>query len=178
MRIPDRITSRYPSPNFQTSFSTRSRNKNNVINIIANSSSANPRKEFVPSITLTNTMSLVPKIDEVIPFVEDNNTDLIFITETLQVIRSYNLICKNRSSGAHGVVCLYINNSIKFNVLEDLHDPDFEVLWVRITPTRPWVFQALSLARYIILRVHVPMPNPCWSIYSNLLHLSRSKTNS
>ena len=27
-------------------------------------------------------------------------------------------------------------NSIKFKVLEDLHDPDYEVLWVRITPTR------------------------------------------
>jgi exonuclease III len=90
-------------------------------------------------------MSLVPKIDEMIPFVEDNNTDLVFITETwltdlintnhLQ-IPSYNLIYKNRSSGAHGGVCLYINNSIKFNVLEDLHDPDFEVPWVRITPTR------------------------------------------
>ena len=90
-------------------------------------------------------MSLVPKIDEVILFVEDSNTDLLFITETwltdlinsnyLQ-IPSYNLICKNRSSGAHGGVCLYINNSIKFNLLEDLHDPDFEVLWVRITPTR------------------------------------------
>ena len=90
-------------------------------------------------------MSLVPKNDEMIPFVGDNNTDLVFITETwltylintnyLQ-IPSYNLIYKNRSSGAHGGVCLYINNSIKFNVLEDLHDPDFEVPWVRITPTR------------------------------------------
>ena len=90
-------------------------------------------------------MSLVPKIDEVIPFVKVNNTDLVFITETwladlvntnyLQ-IPSYNLICKNRSSGAHRGVCLYINNSINFKVLEDLHDPDFEVLWVRITPTR------------------------------------------
>jgi hypothetical protein len=82
MRIPVRFPSRYPTPNFPTYFSTQSRNKNNVINIIANSSSANPRKEFVPSITLTNTMSLVPKIDEVIPFVEDNNTDLVFVTET------------------------------------------------------------------------------------------------
>ena len=71
-------------------------------------------------------MTIVPKVDEVIPFVEDNNTDLVFITETwltdlintnyLQT-PSYNLICKNRSSGAHGGVCLYINNTIKFNVL-------------------------------------------------------------
>lgn len=101
--------------------------------------------EFFPSLTLTNTMSLAPKIDEVISFVEVNNTDLLFITETwltdlvsinyLQ-IPTYNLICKNRSSGAHGGVCLYIKNSIKYEIVEDLHVSVFEVLWVRITPTR------------------------------------------
>ena len=90
-------------------------------------------------------MSLAPKINEVICFVEDNKTDLVCITETwltdlvstnyLQ-IPTYNLICKNRSSGAHGGVCLYIKNFIKCDILEDLHVPDYEVLWIHITPTR------------------------------------------
>ena len=82
MRIPVRITSRHLTPNLQLPFLPGHAIKYNVINIIANSSSANPRKEFIPSITLTNTMTIVPKVDEAIPFVEDNNTDLVFITET------------------------------------------------------------------------------------------------
>ena len=39
-------------------------------------------KEFAPSLLLTNTMSLIPKIDEVRCFVLDKNPDLVFITET------------------------------------------------------------------------------------------------
>ena len=39
-------------------------------------------KEFAPSLLLTNTMCLIPKIDEVRCFVPDKNPDLVFITET------------------------------------------------------------------------------------------------
>ena len=41
-----------------------------------------PSKEFVPSLMLTNVMSLAPKIDEVRLFVTNSNPDLVFITET------------------------------------------------------------------------------------------------
>ena len=84
------------------------------------------------------TMSLGPKIDEVISFVEDSNNDLVCITETwltdlvsinyLQ-IPTFNLIFKIRS-------CLCITNFIKYNILEERHVPDYEILWIRVSPTR------------------------------------------
>lgn len=102
-------------------------------------------KEFVPSLVLTNTMSLVPKIDEVRHFVLDKDPDLVFITETWlkdqidsnQVdIPEYNMAYKNRYTSSHGGVCLYIKNSIQFNVLAEVQSPEFEVLWVKIRPNR------------------------------------------
>ena len=41
-----------------------------------------PSKEFVPSLMLTNVMSLAPKIDEVSLFLLNKNPDVVFITET------------------------------------------------------------------------------------------------
>ena len=146
-RIPVRITnSRRPTicQPFRSTNHLTSVNFNNLTKVPL--ADLQPRKsEFVPSLTLTNTMSLAPKIDEVICFIEDNKTDFVCITETwltdlvsinyLQ-IPTYNLICKNRSSGAHGGVWHYIKNFIKYDILEELHVPDYEVLWVRISPTR------------------------------------------
>ena len=40
------------------------------------------KREFVPSITLANMMSLAPKIDELRCFVNDTKPDLISLTET------------------------------------------------------------------------------------------------
>ena len=95
---------------------------NDISMINISSISTNVRTEFAPSLLLTNTMSLAPKIDEVNFFIMENNVDLAFITETWLTdlvsdnylhISGYFLICKNRSLGTHGGVCLYIKNSIK-----------------------------------------------------------------
>ena len=104
-----------------------------------------PSKEFVPSLMLTNVMSLAPKIDEVRLFVTNSNPDLVFITETWLTnaidtnhihIPEYNIVCKNRTSGSHGGVCLYIKNTIQFEILENLHNEQIEVLWIKTRPTR------------------------------------------
>ena len=34
----------------------------------------------------------------------------------------------------HGEVCMYVNGTISFSVLEDLQDPSFEMLWIKIMP--------------------------------------------
>ena len=90
-------------------------------------------------------MSLAPKIDKVRYFVVIKKPDLAFITETWLTdlidtsnlaIPDYNIVCKNRTSGAHGGVCLYIKNSIQFTILDQLSSPEFEILWVKIRPTR------------------------------------------
>ena len=90
-------------------------------------------------------MSLAPKIDEVNYFATRKNPDLICLTETWLTeaisencinIPGYYLTCKNRSTGAHGGVCVYINNSIQYKTLDQLHHPELEVLWVHIRPKR------------------------------------------
>ena len=91
-------------------------------------------------------MSLAPKIDKLRCFVNDNKPDLISLTEIwIQVssfsehhlhIFGFNLLLKNRSSGFHGGVALYINNSIKFKALTDLYHPECKVLWAYFRPTR------------------------------------------
>ena len=43
---------------------------------------------------------------------------------------------RNRESCCHGGVCLYIKDSIQFNVLVEVQSPEFEVLWVKIRPNR------------------------------------------
>lgn len=94
---------------------------------------------------LTNVMSLVPKIDEVRHFVANSNPDLVFITETWLTnaidtihihIPEYNIVCKNRATGTHGGVCLYIKNTIQFEILDNLHNEQIEVLWVKTRPNR------------------------------------------
>ena len=104
-----------------------------------------PKNEFGPAIALANMMSLAPKIDELRCFVENTNPDLISLTETWLNdsisehhlnIPGYNLLLKNRTSGVHGGVGLYIKNSIKFNALTDIYHPQLEVLWTYIKPTR------------------------------------------
>ncbi len=119
---------------------------NHTQKVTANSiNKSTGKKEFVPSLILTNTMSLAPKIDEVRYFVTSKKPDLAFITETWLTdsidtcnltIPEYNIVCKNRTSGAHGGVCLYIKNSIHFTILDKLNSPEFEVLWVKIRPNR------------------------------------------
>ena len=79
-------------------------------------------------------------------FANDNKTDLISLTETWIYddtaaerhlhLPGYNLCLKNRKSGVHGGVGLYINNTIKYKALTDLYHPELEVLWAHLRPVR------------------------------------------
>ena len=44
-------------------------------------------------------------------------------------------IRRDRKESEHGGVCVYIKDTIKFTVLDDLEDPSFEALWIQISPT-------------------------------------------
>ena len=104
-------------------------------------------KHFVPSMFLSNVMSLAPKIDELAYSVINANFYIVCITETwLQKhipdsavdIQGYNLIRLDRSSTVHGGVCIYLNELIHFTGLDDLTDKTdgLEVLWIKIRPHR------------------------------------------
>ena len=101
--------------------------------------------DFGPSMLLVNTMSLLPKIDEVCYVVHEENPDLACFTETWLhastinehlLIPGYSVIFKNRISQLHGGVSMYVKNSIPYKRLSDLEDPEIEVLWSYIRPSR------------------------------------------
>ncbi|XP_020903893.1 uncharacterized protein LOC114574179 [Exaiptasia diaphana] len=90
-------------------------------------------------------MSLAPKIDEVRSVVQDENVDLVCVTETwlrehiennIINISGYNIIRRNRVESQHGGVCIYVRNSIHFTVLDTIMDQNFEVLWIKLRPNQ------------------------------------------
>ena len=96
---------------------------------------------YVPKFLLSNVMSFVPKIDEVQEVVRSGNYQFISLVETwLQNhihdhvidIDGYNLIRRDRINGQHGGVCMYIKDSIRFELLETISNEQFEVLWVNL----------------------------------------------
>ena len=90
-------------------------------------------------------MSFAPKVDELRHVVKYANLDLVCITKSwlkshihdnVVALGSYNIIRRDRTKTEHGGVCVYIKNTIKFTVLDDLEDPSFEALWIQISATR------------------------------------------
>ena len=51
-------------------------------------------------------------------------------------ISGYHLTARNRTTGPHDGVGLYIKNNPRFKSLEYLQDPDFETMWTWLQPTR------------------------------------------
>lgn len=80
---------------------------------------------FVPSILLSNVMSLAPKIDELREVSKQIDVDLICITESwlqnhihdnVVEISGYNIVRRDRYQGEHGGVCVYVKNFIKYDI--------------------------------------------------------------
>ncbi len=146
------------STNFRSSNSTYpgsrsliTRNCNNLITIQTQTSQENrneagtTEKYFVPSVLLSNTMSLTPKIDEVALATKQNQCDMAAITETwlkesipdVSVnIEGYQLFRKDRKNKEHGGVCLYGINHVQCKILACPYNGDYEVLWALLRPKR------------------------------------------
>ena len=100
---------------------------------------------YVPSFLVSNVMSLAPKIDELRHVLQNANLDCVCITESwlrthihdnVVALKGFNIIRKDRVESEHGGVCVYVKDTIKFTILDDLHDPSFEMLWIKLRPTR------------------------------------------
>ncbi|XP_068749281.1 uncharacterized protein [Montipora capricornis] len=100
---------------------------------------------YVPSLYLSNVMSLAPKIDEVCHVSQYANLDCVCITESwlrshihhsVVALSGFNLVRKDRVDSIHGGVCAYIRDNINFTILEDLEDSSFEALWLKLRPAR------------------------------------------
>jgi len=83
---------------------------------------------YVPSLYLSNVMSLAPKIDEIRHVVQYANLYCVCITESwLQSHIHDNIVAL---SGFNLV------RKVNFAILEDLEDPSFEALWLKLHPAR------------------------------------------
>lgn len=99
-----------------------------------------------PTFFLSNTRSLVNKIEDLETVIRENQIDIACITETWLTdnipnstieIRNYSLVRNDRSTGKRGGgVCAYIKTSIGFDTIDDLTDPLFESLWLYLRPNR------------------------------------------
>ena len=58
------------------------------------------------------------------------------ISDNIVALERFNLVGRDRRESIHRGVCMFIRNTIKFTVLDDLDDSSFEVLWVKLRPTR------------------------------------------
>ncbi len=99
---------------------------------------------FVPTLCLTNVMSLAPKIDELRVFLQHDKIDICCITETwlkdtidynVINIQNYQLLRKDRIHAQHGGVALYVKDNIKLDRLyeyEHANNNHIEVLWCKV----------------------------------------------
>ncbi len=111
---------------------------------------------FVPSLVLSNVMSLSPKIDELRQFAKDHEPTIMCFTETWLKdivdnnaisIDHYSLIRKDRIRAQHGGVCLYVRDSIPATVLTEYDVGEVEILWCKLRPNRlPRGFSHLIVA--------------------------------
>ena len=110
-------------------------NKSNLIHIrttqkqLTSTGSGHNSFTFVPSLMLSNVMSLAPKIDELRVSIANSNVDVVCITETwlkghiedhVVSVAGYHIARKDRKSIEHGGVCTYVRDSIRFKTLDYL----------------------------------------------------------
>jgi hypothetical protein len=105
----------------------------------------NDNPQFVPTLLLSNTMSLAPKIDEIAFTIQQNDIQIAFFTETWLkdsiaddpiAISGYQLFRLDRQNKQHGGVCLYVKNTIESKTLSILENHEHEVLWCILRPKR------------------------------------------
>ena len=66
----------------------------------------------------------------------ENQLDSVQLDSGQISLENYNLYRRDRFSGQHGGVCVYIKDQINSKRLAELEDPNFEVLWTYTRPTR------------------------------------------
>ena len=90
-------------------------------------------------------MSITPKIDEIKSVVLDLKIYIAAFTETwlrdsiqdtIIDLPGYQIYRKDRNGGLRGGVCSYVRGGIRATILNDLHRPTLEVLWIKLRPKR------------------------------------------
>ncbi|CAB4005807.1 Hypothetical predicted protein, partial [Paramuricea clavata] len=123
----------------------RTRNVHNLIRVKIIKNDCASLKHLVPSILLSNTISLAPKIDEIAYTIKTVDADFALFTETwlrdtvpdISInIKHYQHYRRDRANRLHGGVCMYVKDSIHCKILADINHSDHEVLWANLRPKR------------------------------------------
>jgi hypothetical protein len=165
INIPVRISSRstFPSrsrPYFYIPISTHKSSEANLVypnKSINTQTSINSKAQFfVPSIALSNVVSLAPKIYELRQFANDHEPAIMCFTETwlketvdnnVIFINHYSIVRKDRTRAQHGGVCMYVRASTPVTILTEYDVEDVEILWCKLRPSRlPRGFSHLIVA--------------------------------
>ena len=120
----------------------------------------------LPSLFLSNTRSLVNKIEDLEIVIKNNDVDIACIPETWLTantadpvvdISGYTIAPKDRAMPKRGGgVCAFVKSSIGFRTIEELDNPLFECLWLYLRPPRlPRGFSCII----ICIIYHPPLDN-------------------
>ncbi|XP_044170468.1 uncharacterized protein LOC122954487 [Acropora millepora] len=112
---------------------------------LANISTTRQSHNF-PTFFLSNTRSMVNKLDEINATIVNNKSDVAVITESwlstnitddLIMIPGFRSVRKDRPDNQRGGgLCTYIKETLDFIELNDLSDPVFETQWFLLKPNR------------------------------------------
>ena len=120
----------------------------------------------LPSLFLSNTRSLVNKIEDLEIVIKNNDVDIACIPETWLTaniadpvvdISGYTIVRKDCAMPKRGGgVCAFVKSSIGFRTIEELDNPLFECLWLYLRPPRlPRGFSCII----ICIIYHPPLDN-------------------
>ena len=118
--------------------------RRNLITIPLINSSPNLSTQSNPlTFLLSNTRSLLPKLDDLKIILDQYGVSMAFITETwlnekiddaAVCIDGYSLARRDRIDKLGGGVCAFIKSTIPFKILRDLEDINFETMWIYLRP--------------------------------------------
>ena len=137
------------------------RSRSNPVNLIPlktskqnfdlNAPSQKRFKRVLPNILYLNARSLFNKIDELSVIINQQNADVIMVTETWLTdaipdaalhISGFTIVRRDRSSRRGGGVAIYIRESLPFKIRPDCNNPDYECLWITLRPK--WLPRKIS----------------------------------
>ena len=136
--------------------------RNNLANIPILRPSRQNIKHTLPNILLFNARSLFNKIDELTIIINQQNADVIMVTETWLTdvipdealhIPDFNIVTrKDRPTRRGGGVAVYIRESLPFKIRPDFYNSDYECLWITLRPK--WLPRKIS--KLALARVYLP----------------------
>ena len=127
--------------------SGKSSNRNNNLNYISRYQiKKTPLRSSLPNLFVSNTRSLISKIDVLSATVKSHASDIVVITETWLFpnvpistidISGYSLLRHDWSDGRRGGgVCVFIKDMLPFIHLKEIECHEYESLWLFLKPHR------------------------------------------